>query len=440
MLNTTKITVLHISPSYKPAYCYGGPTRSIAKLCEALNVGSEIEALVFTTTANGNKELSYKSGAKQHIDGVQVYFYSRLTKDHTHFSPALLFALHEKLRKARQQQQHLIIHIHSWWNLVAMLSAAIAMFHRIPIIISPRGMITPYTLSYRHKLSKFLIHFIFGRLILQSSHLHATTALEAKNLRQYLPTARIDIIPNLLTLIKANSPISDISNSVKAETSQHPETIDGEIRRCPERRDAKQSEKQLKLIFLSRVDPKKGLEVLFEALAITTFPWTLTIAGTGAATYLGYLEQLSASLKISSNISWIGQVDDADKYKLLTRHDLLILTSSNENFGNVVLESLLAGTAVLVSNQVGLANYVQEADLGWVCKIEPADIASTLSLIKLNQSKRIRIRNAAPQQINLNYNTADIIKEYISLYQRVLSIEKTRTSAPCSLNAYSPRR
>ncbi len=413
MLNMTKKTVLHISPSYKPAYCYGGPTRSIAKLCEATNATStEVEALVFTTTANGDQELKYTPGSMQHIDGVKVYFYSRLTKDHTHFSPALLFALHRKLRKSRQQQQDIVIHIHSWWNLVAILSAAIALFHRVPTIISPRGMITPYTLSFRHKASKYMIHNLLGRWLLQTAHLHATTSLEAKYLRQYLTASKISILPNLLTLKAVNHLIPTTNNPLNAGTGAVSDTI-----------KLKPIGEPLKLIFLSRIDPKKGLEVLFEALAITTLAWTLTIGGTGTATYLRSLKQLSGTLKISSKINWIGQVDDADKYALLNGHDVLTLTSSNENFGNVVLESLLAGTSVLISDQVGLAKYVEEKDLGWVCKHAPKDLACTLSLIKLDQNKRARIRNMAPEQVSIDFSTPNIINKYICLYQRVLSVK-----------------
>jgi glycosyltransferase involved in cell wall biosynthesis len=371
-----------------------------------------VEVMVFTTTANGNQELNYASGAKQHIDGVEVYFYSRLTKDHTHFSPALLFALHRKLRKLRQQQKDIIIHIHSWWNLVAILSAGIAMFHRVPMIISPRGMITPYTLSFRHKASKYLIHNILGRSLLQTAHLHATTSLEAKNLQQYLTAARISIIPNLLTLETVNRPSSSISNPLNAGK----QGVSGMIK-------SKSPEEPMKLIFLSRIDPKKGLEVLFEALAVTNFKWTLTIGGTGTAAYLRSLKQLSGTLKISSKIVWIGQVSDADKYALLNGHDVLTLTSSNENFGNVVLESLLAGTSVLISDQVGLAKYVEEKDLGWVCRPDSKDLACTLSLLNLDQAKRARIRNMAPEQVSLDFNTPNIINKYISLYQRVLSVK-----------------
>ena len=412
MLDRRTITVLHVSPSYKPAYCYGGPTRSISKLCEASNMGKvELNALVFTTTANGDQELDFEAGIEQQIDGVQVYYFSRITKDHTHFSPTLIFALHRYFLKARQTKQQLVVHIHSWWNLVAILAAALAMLHGRPVIISPRGMITPYTLSFRHKAAKYLIHAVLGRWILKNAILHATTALEAKNLGLYLPKASITVIPNLVTYENIQFPIlnSTIRNQPIPANVDHSANIQT------------QRSQQLKLLFLSRIDPKKGLEILFEALAISSLSLTLTIAGTGTPAYLRTLKELSAKLNLTSNINWVGLVEDAEKYELLMSNDLLMLNSSNENFGNVVLESLSVGTPVLLSNQVGLADYVEEKDLGWVCENNAEEISRTLSVINLDSNKRSRIRLMAPRQIDRDFSTANIMNKYVDLYQNVLS-------------------
>lgn len=399
MLKTDPITVLHISPSYKPAFGYGGPTRSIAKLCESLtDACHQIKTVVLTTTANGDKELKYESGIGQRIEGVEVYFFQRWTKDHTHFAPGLLVALHRYLKKANKEKRLLVIHIHSWWNLVAVLSAALSIYHRFPCIISPRGMLTAYTLSFRNTFSKYLIHGLIGRYLLQKAHLHATTRLEGKDLKQHLRTSKISIIPNLITL----------DNRIEHDS-------------FPFNSDLPSNKECLKLLFLSRIDPKKGLELLFDALAVLPFCWTLTIAGTGKPAYIRLLKQLAGSLKISKHIRWIGQIEDAEKRKLLTTHDLLVLVSRNENFGNVVLESLLVGTAVLISDQVGLAAYVEEVNLGWICKTQRSDIASKLEDIYLNRAKRSQIRINGPQQISRDFNTRKILQEYINLYQMVLS-------------------
>src|SRR5687768_15867377 len=80
--------ILHVTPCYKPAYIYGGITESISRLCTAM-AQSGHSVYVFTTTANGNKELPVVAGKEHDVDGVKVIYFRRLTKDPTHVSPAL---------------------------------------------------------------------------------------------------------------------------------------------------------------------------------------------------------------------------------------------------------------------------------------------------------------------------------------------------------------
>ncbi|NNU34836.1 glycosyltransferase [Mucilaginibacter sp. S1162] len=112
--------ILQINASYKPAYIYGGPTMSVAKLSEQLvNAGNEVT--VFTTTANGKYELAIDPNKSILVDGVSVTYFKRITKDHSHLSPGLLLNLWRNVRKFD------IIHIHAWWNLVSVFSAFIAL-------------------------------------------------------------------------------------------------------------------------------------------------------------------------------------------------------------------------------------------------------------------------------------------------------------------------
>ena len=408
MLNTKDITVLHISPSYKPAYCYGGPTLSVAKLCEALNISDNgMNVRVFTTTANGATELEYSSGSVRNIEGVEVFFYSRLTKDHTHFSPALLFNLYRYVKRARADACPLILHIHSWWNMVAILAAGLAKLLGVPTIISPRGMITDYTLSFRNTVVKFLIHNLLGKRLLKNAHLHATTAMEANHIMRFIANTNISVIPNLLTLH---------AEDICSKTAYGLNRVDPSWNTM----ELPALNRHLNILFLSRIDRKKGLETLLRALASLKFSWSLTVAGSGAASYVRYLKQMSGMLKISRNVNWIGQVGNEAKSQLMFNHDLLVLPSSNENFGNVVLESLLVGTPVLISDHVGLASYVKTADLGWICPAESAVIAQTLSEISLDISKRMKIRNSAPNRIRRDFNTETIINQYVKMYKKAL--------------------
>ena len=383
------IKVLQITAAYKPAYIYGGPTMSVSKLCEAL-VEAGIGTEVLTTTANGKTELDVEPNLPTQVDGVNVTYFKRLTKDHTHFSPALLSGLRKKIRL--YTQLHLVVHIHAWWNLVSIFSCALAKWYNVPVVLSPRGMLTNYTSGNRNAGFKSIIHNTIGKNLLRYCHVHVTSEKEKQDVLSIIQPKSITIIPNLV-----NFPILQRS-------SPQPTLLPNYM---------------FKLIFLSRIEEKKGLELLLDALAAVNFNWELTIAGSGENSYVESLKHKASSLNISNHIKWIGQVNNKEKFDLMAKHDLLVLTSYNENFANVVIESLSMGTPVLLSDQVGLFDYVQEKSLGWICKLTIADITAQLNLSYEKEDVRLKIRETAPEIILEDFNSTTLINKYIKLYQNI---------------------
>jgi len=218
------LKILHITPSYKPAYIYGGPIQSVGKLCKVLakatkslsrDVGElknwEIE--VFTTTANGNKELKVETGKQQIVDGVPVTYFKRWTKDHSHFSPGLLIYLRSEILLCAQDD-NVIVHIHAWWNLVSVLSCLIAKWYHVPVVLSPRGMLTAYTQTNRNSIAKKIIHRSIGKRLLKYCHIHATSDQEQADILEIVQPKSITVIPNLVNLAedrerKAKSEVND---------------------------------------------------------------------------------------------------------------------------------------------------------------------------------------------------------------------------------------
>lgn len=431
--------IIHITASYKPAYVYGGPIQSVGKLCEALVEGrgwegdelgdfdytqdniapddhfekNEIE--VFTTTANGSKELDVEVNKAVFVNGVQVTYFNRWTKDHSHFSPGLLQELRRKILRQDQDDKQpnsklqtpnseLIIHIHAWWNLVSVLSCLVAKWYQIPVVLSPRGMLTSYTQHNRNSFSKKLIHNLIGKKLLQYCHIHATSEQEKKDVLEIVQPQSITVIPNLVNI---KEQIPGIKKTLRADGRERHAVI------------VEDKEKLFKLIFLSRIEEKKGLELLFNALHSLVIPWSLTIAGAGKDTYIESLKLKAQSLKLSEHIHWIGQVSDQDKFRLMAEHDLLVLTSHNENFANVIIESLSVGTPVLVSKHVGLADYVEENDLGWVCSLVIEDIRFRILKASEDLEKRKRIRNTAPIIISKDFSDEVLVRQYLELYDRM---------------------
>lgn len=395
------IKILQITAAYKPAYIYGGPTMSVAKLCEALsdkstNEDDSFDLEVFTTTANGKKELkNVKVGKISLVDGVKVIYFKRLTKDHTHFSPALLFALKQRINEqGLDKNNSLVIHIHAWWNLVSIFSCAIAKWYNVPVVLSPRGMLTAYTSTNRNSLVKTIIHQILGKRLLKYCHIHATSEQEKTDILSIFKPKSITIIPNLVELSGAAPALLHDKQRIE----QNPELF--------------------KLIYLSRIEEKKGLELLFEALTKLSFNWQLTIAGSGEESYVNTLKLKAKNLNLDSNINWVGQVKNENKFNLLAEHDLMTLTSYNENFANVVIESLSVGTPVLLSNQVGLADYVEINKLGWITDLTPKNIKKNIVIAFEEVNSRLKIRSTAPDIITADFKSKNLIKKYLTLYSQ----------------------
>jgi len=375
------LKILQLSASYKPAYIYGGPTMSVSMLAEQLVAAGE-DLSVFTTTANGLTELPVDIAKPVLVDGVKVIYFKRVTKDHTHLSPSLLTHLW------RTAGDYDVIHIHAWWNLVSVLGCLVALMRKVPVIISPRGTLSNYSFHNKNNNIKSLMHLWLGKPLLKKCIIHTTSNNEHDVLKTMLPDNTVFNIPNFINLTE-------------------------------NRFSGYQPTDHLRLIFFSRIEEKKGLDVLLNALKLFNIPYKLTIAGDGDSEYVNQLKKLAVDNGVANNIDWIG-FQTNNKYQLLYDHDVMILPSYDENFGNVVIESLSVGTPVLVSKAVGLADYVNQNHLGWLCETNTASVSAAINNLASQKAEISRIKEYAPGKISADFNYTDLAKRYIDMYTQVI--------------------
>ena len=371
---------------------------SVSKLSEEVSKqGVNLE--VITTTANGHQELpDIKISEQMLVDGVPVTYYPRITKDHTHFSPSLLSALTKKIGNSKLTNEQPILHIHAWWNLVSIFSAWIARWKKVPVIISPRGTLSSYSFGNKNSGIKDYIHKFLGKRLLEYSYFHVTSDKEKRDVERLINPRGVFVIPNFVRIPGEN---------------------DGEVIR----QNAEKKADSLKLLFISRVEEKKGLELLFDSLKDFRAVWHLDIAGSGEESYVQKLKLLADEYGLSSKITWLGHVNNEQKFKVMAEHDVMVLPSFDENFANVVVECLSVGTAVLLSENVGLSEYVTQENLGWICERTRADLLSKLEDILSGQKKLESIRTLAPGIIRGAFNEAALTQKYIAMYLEVLSLE-----------------
>ena len=136
------------------------------------------------------------------------------------------------------------------------------------------------------------------------------------------------------------------------------------------------------MLFLSRIHPKKGCDLLIKAFAEqskTDPDLKLVFAGPAPEKYKKELESIASGLNIEDKISWIGMVQGDVKWGCLRKAEAFVLPSHQENFGIAVVEALACGCPVLISKSVNIWREITEDGAGVA---ETDDIAGTNRLLK----------------------------------------------------------
>lgn len=385
-----------MSPSYKPAYIYGGPTYSIALLCENL-VRSGHQVTVYTTTANGPAELDVVAKERQRIDGVDVFYFRRWTGDHSHLTPALYMKIWRTLK------DYDVVHIQSWWNLIAIPAVIICLLKGVRPVVSIRGTLSEYTFGNSKTSVKKLFHWLIGRRLLRACDIHVTSDKEKEESWRRLGFFRGYIIPNFL-----NFDEPDVHQLAKGENSVFTVSV------------------------LSRIHPVKNLEFVFECFSGVDFDFEIRVIGSGDPVYVDSLREKSNALGIGNKIKWTGSKSGKEKFQLLASSDLFVQLSLTENFGNAIIEAASVGTPVLVSDQTGAAQYVRELNLGWVVELDQPQVTKLMNQIYEDRTSRAQIRELGPERARSRFTGQDLALEYTRAYventQKQVLLKKVQKS------------
>ncbi|MDO6588961.1 glycosyl transferase family 1 [Loktanella sp. D2R18] len=296
--------ILHISPSFYPATYWGGPIWSTKAICDgvAQQPGFALQAL--TTDAAGPdrqarvtpEPLPYPVRYTRRIAGHAI-------------APGLLARLPQAVAWAD------IVHLTGTYSFPTLPALACARALGKPLIWSPRGALQATAdwsdAPRRHtkQLFEHLAQFLRGADVT----LHVTSDAEARQSTQRLGAIRTVMIPNSVAIPPA-APRST---------------------RRPSR-----------LLFLGRLHPKKGLDLLCAAMAGLPAHVHLDVYGTGDAAYIAQLKQ-----ECGPRIHFHGHADGVAKERAFADADLFVLPSHSENFGIAIAEALAHGVPVLTTTQ-----------------------------------------------------------------------------------------
>jgi glycosyltransferase involved in cell wall biosynthesis len=177
-----------------------------------------------------------------------------------------------------------------------------------------------------------------------------------------------------------------------------------------------------RLLFLSRIDPKKNLEGLLHAVAVlqSRYPkLMLDIAGGGDPDYVVSLKALAAGLQVSDRIRWHGHLDGHHKAEILANATAFVLPSFSENFGIAAVEALAAGLPCIVSREVAVHEEIMKANAGVVVGTDPASIAAGIESLLANQLEYPALRSAARNVASEKFSLAGMGERLETLYRSI---------------------
>jgi glycosyltransferase involved in cell wall biosynthesis len=250
--------------------------------------------------------------------------------------------------KARIEKSD-VVHIHALWEEPQHLAAQLARRVGIPYVITPHGMLDPWSLSQKKWKKRLYMAWRLRSNLNRAAALHFTTETE-KNLVGRLKLAP----PGIIEPIGLDQ--SDFAQLPPRGTfrARYPAIGDRPV-----------------LLFLSRLHYKKGLDLLVPAFArLTDRSAVLVIAGPDSDGYRAVVERMVADEGVADRVIFTGMLWNADRFAALADADLFVLSSYQENFGIVVIEALAAGTPAIISDQVNLWPDVTSAGAGAVLPMD----------------------------------------------------------------------
>ncbi len=176
------------------------------------------------------------------------------------------------------------------------------------------------------------------------------------------------------------------------------------------------------ILFLGRIEPRKGLRTLVEAMAHLGPEVRLWVAGDGQQR-----AELQALTDGDRRIDWLGAPSDADKLRLLRGADVLCAPSiRGESFGVVLLEALASGTAVVASDLDGYRNVVRNGREGLL--VPPGDPVALAGALRtsLGGGPSVRALVAAGEERARELGMDRLAERYLLLYERAIAAPRGR--------------
>lgn len=391
--NSIEPRVTVFTRSYPPAFLRGGPARSVHAIVQAL--AAEFKFSVITS--------AFDDVAAGPMRSVEANRWTTLDHAMIWYESEQRMSVGTIVKRIKETEPRLI-YLNSLFDYrfaVLPLLIARTKWSKVPVILAPRGELSVGALTLkRWKKRAFIAAFRSLRLH-QAVVWHASTSEEKRDIERVFGAS-------------VDSHIAiDLCASLLGTEAQH-DSFQGPPEGLIGRR----------LVFFSRIVPKKNLVAALRAISLIKGSAHLTIAGPiEDAKYWRQCLALIGDMPDSKSVSYWGVVEPHEVVDFLARFDLFVFPTLGENFGHVVLESLAAGTPVIVGKDTPW-HQVEASGAGWICSPTcPDEIAGLIErFLSLDKDTREEMRMAARRFACKIISDPDAVNASRSMFRTLISV------------------
>ncbi|MEB3230992.1 MAG: hormogonium polysaccharide biosynthesis glycosyltransferase HpsP [Leptolyngbyaceae bacterium] len=393
-IDNRSLNVLQIVPSI--SLVYGGPSQMVRGFSQALSQqGANVTILTTDSNGdNGQAPLDVPLNQPVDQDGYTVRYF--------HCAPFRRYKFSLDLLKWLYQHAHEfdIAHIHALFSPVSSGAAAIARYRRLPYILRPLGTLDPADLQKKRQLKQIYATLLEKPNIAGAAGLHFTSPQENQVSERFGTQTPGFVIPLGVT------PFSPVPQNPNSKIQNSTPTI----------------------LFMSRIDPKKGLDLLIPALENLldngqTFRFVMAGSNPQDPAYEAEVRDRIHASPLGACTTITGFVQGEAKQALLREADIFVLPSYYENFGIAVAEAMAANLPVVISDQVHIHNDIQQAQAGWVCACDVGSLMMGLLEALQNPDQRRQRGENARRCAEVNYSWDAIAQKTITAYRTILGFQ-----------------
>ena len=381
-----------ISPSFYPAFYYGGPIYSTYyNALELSKIG--VDVYVSTTTANGPERLNVeKNKFIKHSDNFFIKYYSPSTSKG--FSYKMIFGLWKNISESD------IVYTQSIFSTSSVIVLLYAKLLKKKVLLSARGQLENWSLKYGSRLKKLWLSVFIGP-VTKKIKWHVTSEKEKQDLLTVFPTASIIIIPNGIDLEDFK-----LIPSVK-DRSFYKKYTDGKTFKNV-------------IVSMGRLHQVKGFDILINAFAeiIKLKPdAVLLIAGEDYGEKYNLLNLID-NLGLNGKVFLTGQINDTEeKINFLANADVFALGSHNENFGIVYAEALASGTPIVASKNTPW-QIAETYNCGKWVENTASDFSKAILELSAMDSNSLRLNS---KKLASNYYWPNIALKFKEVFIKILN-------------------